>query len=285
MSFQSVEESRDEATPVYLYLFKYGPEIADAYAYTNAELPVFWDGGLGENEYLPTTITHTEITSSGTMDKSTVTVTTANDGPLADQLGGSFSSVVVAVVIYKGHHDTPAPEYKLEWVGKVSGAVRNGNEIAYPCVPASLSLKRKGLRKNSQKQCQKALYGPTCRKDITEVTSEHFAIGVSGSLITLPPAWNVHAPALKYESGLIWWFTPEGRKEMRSIIRVDGDELLASAPATGAVVGTKVYIAPGCNHFGGLEDDCEAIHNNSPNFGGSWWLPAENPFGIKNGFY
>lgn len=280
MTFAALEESRDLGAPVYLYLFKYGPEAESCYPYTNAEADQAWDG----ISYAPTTITHSEINVSGTLDKTSVKVSVARSSPVVAQVGTEFSSAIIGILIYKGHA-TGTPDFKLEWVGRILGASRSGSEVEYVCEPISTSMRRKGLRKRMQRQCGKLLYGPRCRANKVEVTSVHAVTGVDGAFVDLPASWNVHAPAAKYQGGLAWWVTSEGRTETRSIIQVDGNTLILSALATNLAISDEVSIAPGCNHLAGLEDDCVVIHNNIHNYGGCPWIPDVNPFGIKNNFY
>lgn len=283
MTFPIREASRTLGEPISLYFFRYGDTPDAYYAYTDCEQQVEheFDPQVGLVVFQPIPVDRGEITSSGSLDKAAMEIRTPQNAELAQLFSLHPPSQIVTVVIFQGHEgDT---DFRVEWMGRVLGSSREGNEAVYTCEPVSTSMKRPGLRRNYQYQCPHVLYsqGPgLCNADREARSILRSATGVAGALVTFGAIDN---PDM-YIGGIAEWTAPDGRKELRSIVRrADGLTFVFSGIALGLTPGVVVKLSAGCDHK--MDGDCLNLHNNVQNFGGQPWIPTENPLGIKNNYY
>jgi hypothetical protein len=287
VTYADLEKSRTKSRPVSLYFFRYGPEATTYFAYTDALQPVkhTFDLAVGEVEFQPIPIDRGAITASGTLDKTTLDVTTRVDTPLAELFLYYPPSDVVRLTIFQGHVDSP--DYRVAWAGRVLSCSRTDNEASFSCEPVDTSLRRPGLRRNYQYGCPHVLYGPACKASRPAATITRTAASVSGPLVAFAPDWETTGKRDKYIGGIAEWVADGGRRERRTIIRFTNsayDTMVLSGPALGLVAGVAVDLSLGCNHKAELTDDCHALHNNIKNYGGQPWIPTKNPIGIVNNF-
>lgn len=263
-----------------LLLGTFGP-----YAFTNAETPVVRDGVT----YQPVPIKSSAIESSGTLDKSTLSLTIGSgfNAAFDDEFTASNPETVVNLTIRHGHlgDDPDDPlAFLVTWAGRVLGASRANRSKVLTCEPISTTMKRPGLRVNFQRGCQHVLYGPDCRanRSVATKTAIVSTIAANGTITfsaTLP------GPALpqKYVGGLASWIDANGGRVLRTI---------ASVPATNAVrirgltdglaIGQDVQLTLGCAH---TVEDCRNVHSNILNYGGQPDIPLENPAGTRNEYF
>ena len=277
--FGLFESSRALGQPLDLYQFQIGN---DFYRYCNGEK----DFEFGGVVYQAVPITRTSITSSGSLDRQTLTVSIADTTLLAACFRGYTGSVTVALILRQGHKDDPDKQFLVAWVGRVLGAQGNPEEgtRSLECQPASTSLKRIGLRRNWQFGCPHVLYGDQCRASIAAASVQAVPTARTGRFVTLPSGWNAK-PVEKYIGGLAMW-----GGEVRTIIRASETSLQLGGPASFDL-GTTLILALGCDH---LRDDCSTIHvpvdeadyggGNIRNFGGQPFIPQTNPVGYVSNY-
>lgn len=284
MSFADRETSRFSGEPVNLYLFRYGSQTTEFFAYTDHEESVPFDGFT----YNPMPIDRTKLTSAGTLDKSKVTVTTPQDSPLARLYLAYPPSAVTTVIMRQGH--VGDDDFKVVWTGRVMGCALKGSKAEFACEPVSASLRRNGLRRRYQYGCPHVLYGDQCRASKVAATTAVAIVSASGNRVTLGSGWSPQPK--KYVGGLIEWANEAGALQIRTILSVEagGSTYLLSGPTAGLSPGHTVQMVLGCNHKLGHgpqpDGDCGPLHNNAQNFGGQPWIPLKNPlaFGV-NQFY
>lgn len=276
MSFAPTETSRYHGLPITLYKFTCGDLI---YGYTDAEQAV----EVASVTYEPLPIDSDALSSSGTLDKSTMQVRVPHDSEIAELFRIAPPSEVVGIVMFQGHFTDVDAEFLAVYSGRVLSCGRQDSTATLRCEPIGTSMRRPGLRQRYQYGCPHALYGTACGAIRADHESIHAVEAVGTGQVTLPDGWEGAIPAGKFTSGLMIW-THDGRTEVRQIrvasagtnvVQIDGSTV-------GLVIGSSVTIAPGCNH---QLTDCEVIFSNVQNFGGCPWIPTKNPLGFVNQYW
>lgn len=293
MTFGGYESSRYSGQPINLYLFRYGDAPTNYYAYTDAESEVTFGNDDAGNPvvYLPIAIDRGKIASSGTLDKSNLTISTPHNTDLARLYLSYPPSSVTTLVMYQGHIDDVSADFKVVWGGRVIACARKGSKADFTCEPISTALRRNGLRRRYQFGCPLVLYGADCAASKSAATTAATVASVNGAQITLPTGWEGQYRAAKYLQGLAEWINPSGAREIRTILRIEngGRRFLLSGPAFGLSAGSTVNMVLGCNHKSGTnaqpDGDCGPLHNNVQNFGGQEYIPFKSPIGLVNSFY
>ncbi|MGO8241346.1 phage BR0599 family protein [Rhizobium ruizarguesonis] len=286
MSFSSIETSRHRGQPVTLYHFAYSETAY--FAYTDAENPITHDdngsASGGEIIYEPIPIMREAVVSSGTMDKSALSIRMPRDVELGDLFRVYPPAQVVTLIIRQGHlSDTEdPPEFLVIWSGRVLSVARDGDECVVSCEPVSSSLRRPGLRRHYQFGCPHVLYGPQCSANKAAHSISTTVSALSGTSITLPGGWNGSFSAAKFVEGVVEWTNDAGGIERRKILKVTGNVLLLGGLLRDLDVGATITAALGCNH---QMSDCQNLFANIQNFGGCPWIPTENPIGPRNNYY
>lgn len=276
MSFSLFESSRTKGRPFFLYLIKYGEGVNEFYAFTDNEKTITFDGVVYEVRQ----IAHGDIATTGTLDKSTVEVTTPRTNELFDLFRVYPPSYRVQLTIMKGHNGDPDNSAVTLWSGRILSMSVRGEECTFACEPISTTMRRLGLRRNWQYGCPHVLYGPGCVASKTAVRQIGTVVAATGSKITLMSDWHGPVAPEKFVGGFIE--IAGGTITPRTILRVDGQELLVAGLVKDLPPGSAVSIYPGCAHD---MADCKDVHNNIQNFGGQPWIPTANPIGAHNNFY
>jgi hypothetical protein len=248
-----------------------------SYAYTDSVRAFTYQGVT----YQPVPINCGTINASGKLDKTTFEVRLPRTAGIADLFRSYPPSQPVTLIVRQGHINDEDNEFLVAWSGRVLSSKREGNEVVFACEPTSSSLRRPGLRRSYQFGCPHALYGPGCyavkQPQIGEVTA------ISGLEVTLDAGWNGSFAAEKFAQGLMEWDTDEGTKEIRRILRIDGNKVTISGMLRGLEVGNSVTMLLGCSQ---TTSDCLNLHNNIHNFGGCPTIPVQNPLAAGvNVFY
>lgn len=297
MSFAANEASHALGEPIDLYQFIYGDGVDQVLGYSNAEIPITLPPSVtgldADVTFMPIAIDRGKISSSGTLDKVKLDVTTTADSAIAQLYIAYPPSKVTTLVIRQGHVNDPDQEYKVIWSGRVLSCARKGSTGVFSCEPVSTSLRRNGLKRRYQYGCPLALYGigpGKCNADKAAATLTVAAVDVSGIRVTLAPGWATNA--IKYVGGITEWVNPVGNAtEIRTIIRLESNNtvLVLSGPARGLVAGQTFSAILGCNHKSGTpaqpDGDCGPLHDNVLNFGGQERIPYTNPISIVNNYY
>jgi hypothetical protein len=250
------------------------------FAFTNAEETVIRDG----IEYLPWAITHGDVVSSGSMDKSDLEVKIARGTTVDDLFVAYPPSQVMNLLIFKGHAETEGTIYNfpLEWAGRIRGAEYHSNTLILNCEPVSTSMRRPGLRRSYQVSCPHVLYGSQCRANKKNATFDRTVSSVLQQNITISVA--LPGEDVNYSGGLIEWDNASGGREVRTILNCNEDRTVLKVRGflRGVQSGTNLKISFGCNRF---TSDCRDLHNNILNYGGQPWIPFDNPFAFVSKFY
>lgn len=292
MAYADYQGSRQDGQPVQLFLFRYGTQAAEIFAYSDhtEELTVDHGGSVGVVIYTPVPIERDSITANGTLDKSAIKLNTDVGTDLAEIFRVYPPAAVVTLTIYEGHLDDPDGEFVVIWAGKVVAASRNGGELELSGEPVSTSMRRPGLRYHYQYGCPKALYSTGvlgCNASKVAATVTGTVLSMGGATVTLSPGWEGAFDPAKFLGGLLEW-TPAGAStDRRTIIRVSGDTLSLSGIPRNLAVSDSVDLVLGCNHnaFTSEGGDCQGLHNNIVNYGGCKWIPLKNPIGSYNNYF
>lgn len=285
MTFSSREVSRALGSPMEIYLFRYGPEQTDFFAYTDNERAVQTVvAGVNNDDpitFAPVPISRDDITAKGSLDRQSLEIRMDYDLELVTLFSDYPPSDVVTISVFGGHRGEA--EIKGVWFGRVLGFRAEGTEAIFNCEPVSSSLKRPGLRRHYQYGCPHVLYGPQCKASRAVATADFVTTAVSRAVINLGAGWVDEATRVKYHGGIAEWTTAAGHTVRRTIINTASDgSVTLGGRATGLTVGLAVSMSLGCNH---QTDDCRALHDNILNFGGQPWIPLKNPVGLTNNFY
>lgn len=267
MTFSQYETSRSLGQPDTLYRFQVGDTV---YAYTDAEEPIT----SGTVTYQPVPIDRDQVSSSGTLDKSTLKISFPTSLPLAELFRVYPPSDVVTVTIFQGHWSDP--EYLAVWSGRVLSCDRAGMKATVACEPVSTSMRRPGLRRRYQRGCPHVLYGPQCREPRAENTVNATVVAIDGPWVTVSPGWNGPFAADRFAGGIL----KTGDGEERTIQKVQGDDLLLGGGIGSLETGDTVALSLGCAH---TTDACQ-LFGNILNYGGQPWIPIDNPFANINRF-
>jgi hypothetical protein len=283
MAFPDYEESAAGGDIVELFLFRYGSEPGEYLAYTNHVEALT----VATITYEPVPITREDIESSGTLDKTTLRITTDIGTELAELFRVYPPASVVTLVIAQGHVGDPDEEFLAVWAGRIVSASRDGVRLVMGGEPVSTSMRRPGLRRNYQLGCMHALYGPQCQANKAAATVASTVDAINGASVTLDAGWEGAFPPEKFLGGLLEWLAPTGSTESRTILRVTGDVLYLSGLPNNLTVADPVDVVLGCNHKPFAEDggDCQPLHDNILNYGGCYWIPLKNPIGTYSNYY
>lgn len=276
MSFSIFELSRFKGRPLNLYYFKIGHGAGDYLAFTDGERELTLAGIV----YGPAQIKRGRITSSGSLDKSTLDVQMPRTNPLVELFRVYPPNFVVTLVVRQGHYGDADNQFLAIWSGRIINFEISGNEASFGCEPVGTSVRRPALRRNYQYGCPHALYGPHCGAAKNSVPK--VVLALSGSTVTLPSGWNGAIDPAKFIGGVVEWSPPTGATAVRTIIRIAGDVLTLAGITQGLSVGDTVGLVVGCNH---QMSDCGTIHGNIVNYGGQPWIPTVNPVGNANQYY
>lgn len=274
MTFESREESRSQGEPLTIYRFTIGEEI---YAYTDADRPIWFEG----ETYSAIPIDRDSINTSGTLDKSALTIRVPHDTPIAELFRIFPPSEVVGLTIFQGHDGEPEIEFRAIWAGRVLSRAVEGSEASLSCEPVNTSMKRPMLRGRYQYQCRHALYRPGCNLNRDDFKVTATVVSVSGSTVTFADGWNGSFAEARFANGIMEW--DGSTRATRQILNVDStlNRLRIGGSTAGLTPGMTVSLNPGCNHTMG---NCN-LFNNILNFGGMPWIPKRNPIGQSNQFY
>jgi hypothetical protein len=283
MAYDDFESSRELGDPVQCFLFRYGPDPANYYAYTDSTQEQTVDGIT----YVPRPVNRDTINADGTLDKSAIKIAIDVGTEVAELFRVYPPAYVVSLVIRQGHIGDPDSEFLVIWAGRIVACQREGSEAQLSGEPVSTSLRRPGLRRHYQYGCPHVLYGPMCRADKASKTLSATVASVDGATVVMNSGWNGAFDADKFLGGLFEWVDDDGLTDRRAILRITGDTLSLSGIVAGLAASDTVSVVLGCNHKAYAEDDgdCLPLHNNIANFGGCRWIPTKNPIGFHNNYY
>lgn len=303
MTFTLKELTRHGGDPVALYYFRWGAATNSFYAYTDAEHDIIAPGSVA-GEYVTYTsapIMRKSISSSGTLDKSTLEISVPRDLAVTTKFSAYPPSIVVSAVIRQGHLGETEGDYPACWVGRVVGFSFQGSEAILALEPLSTSMQRNGLRRNYQYSCPHVLFAAgSCNADKDAATTLVNITSASVNTIVMPASWYGSISVNKYLSGTVEWTNALGNLEIRTILQItSGKDLVLDGPTTGLTAGYQISAIVGCNRKSGIggdtDGDCTYLHiesggasppvPNIKNFGGQPWIPFKNPMGSNTPYY
>lgn len=269
MSYSIRETSIDSATPVELYWFTYSGQ---SWYYTNSARSIIYNS----RTYSPLPIEHSNINATGDVNKSSLTINTVTNCPVADLFIQQPPSEPVIVTVF-GHHLLDS-EFAVLWKGRITACNWvDAQHVEFTADSVFTSIMRPGLGRVFQANCPYALYGAQCgvatssKLDIVTVQL------VTGKTVNVAVARSENW----FSGGYLTWQNPSNGNIEKCAIQyssVTGNLLLASNP-NGLIAGMEVRVYAGCDHTLNEQHGCSNKFNNHIRFGGTPWQPEKNPFG------
>lgn len=267
MSFADIEQSLEDAQPIFLYRFTLG---ARAWYYTsNATDVLTADGKL----WTAAAISDDGVKQTGEAASDSLSIEAPTSIGPVQLFMGSPPSGSVGVTIFHKHASNV--EVKVVYVGEISQvAFGTPGSASITCETLSATMRREGLRLGWQRSCPYALYDPvTCK-----VNKALFSETVK---ITAISGFNVTTTALtgtKYQGGFVEWVHPSKGTEFRAIESQSGNVLSIFGEVGEMYVGLEIKCYRGCNRS---PTDCQSF-SNYPNYGGVPAMPGKSPFDGTN---
>lgn len=266
MAFDDYENSNYDGIPTLLYEFSIGENF---WRYASGENNV----ALGDNTYLPISISDSGIVQSGDVTNDDLTISMPANTDFAKLFVGTPpSSSLYLTVRQKDLGDDEAP---IIWVGRVLSCKRVSQVgVEVTCKLLTGSLNRTGLRLCFSRNCPHALYDLNCRVDpndfavTVEVESLAGASVTSTALDTFDDQY--------FAGGFLELNLLPGVLERRAIETHVGATISILGTSEGLKVGDFIVVYPGCDR---TIVTCDTKFNNMPNYGGFPHLPGKSPFG------
>jgi uncharacterized phage protein (TIGR02218 family) len=281
MTYDTIEASRAEGRPYYLYHFIEGEQI---WRFTSRA--GYWTSAaseVGDLVWEAAAISHGDVVQSGEIERGRLEITLPLSHGFAARFLAPLGNQPVTLTIFRGHEQVLG-ETVAHWKGRVVGAEVEGARLILSAESIFSTLRRAGVRAKYQSLCRHALYGRGCRLDIAQHLAILTVAAVSGATVTVPGA--AAQPDGWFRGGVLRFGVQLG-----FIIGHVGATItlsrpmpeLASAlvnpaldPVTGAPLPITIDIAPGCDL---RAETCTAKFGNLLNFGGFPAIPGRNPFG------
>ena len=238
---------------------------------TGSDINQIYDSGDGEELYLSTAMSRTEVEQKREITKASVTINIPIDHPLSTFVLTSYLEQLVTMTIFKREGLSTS----VFWKGRLLNIQPSNANISLIFESIFTSLRRPGLRATFQRNCRFALYGKGCNLD-----PESFAIPatlsniISGVLTVSEAALQedrfFDGGMVKASDGSLSFITKHIGNQItvqrlsRSLVR----EFQNTGPAT------PITIYPGCNHTRLV---CDSKFDNVINYGGFDWIPTKNP--------
>ena len=281
MTYATIESSRAEGRPYYLYQFVEGDQV---WRFTSRTTD--WTSAASEGETITweaAAIAHGDVVQTSEIERGRLELTWPLSHPFARRFLAPLGNTPVTLTIFRGHEQVLG-ETVAHWKGRVVGAEVEGVRILLNCESVFSTLRRAGVRAKYQRLCRHALYGRGCGLDIGFHWQTGTVTSVSGNALTLPEAavqpdgW-LRGGVLRFGAQLGFVISHLGTTLILSRPMPEVLAALAAPeidPETGDPIPVVVDIAPGCDLRGAT---CAAKFGNLANFGGFPEIPGRNPFG------
>lgn len=285
MSYDLREKSEYEGEPYELYRAAYGVVDADIARWTTAPFEIFRNG----EKYVPMTSDRDPVIASPSIDEATLNIEVPINSQIAAQYKLYPPAQPIQLNIWRGHVGEPADSEILVWTGRILWCSFDDPQgiATLECEPISLSMKRLGLRRHYQYMCSHVLYeSNSCRADRFDPGNRFnsFVRAVSGNTVVIESITQDPANP-RLVSGYLDWFVNDllySRTILAASIDGTATTLTLIGPTRGLKVGQDIEIVRGCNH---TFSECRNQFQNTVNFGGMPWIPAENPGNKTKTFY
>jgi uncharacterized phage protein (TIGR02218 family) len=262
MSYDASEQSVQDGAPVELYTFA---RNSFEWLYTSAEADV----AVGSDVYTSAPLHRSAIETTSEQARNNLTLQCARDFAIAELFRVAPPTDVISVTVKRFHRDDG--EVAVIWKGRVLNASWNGAQAELHCEPISTSLNRIGLQRLCQNSCPHVLYGPGCNVDKASFQTDTTVTAVDGVDLTVTALG-----AYPYAGGFVEMTDGDGNLERRFIRSFSGLVLTLSRPFAAIAVTDAVSVYPGCDH---TMATCDGTFSNILNYGGTPFIPRQNPFG------
>lgn len=262
MTYDASEQSVQAGAPVEIYEFARNAKV---WRFTSAAEDLV----VESENYSAELLRRSAIETTTEQARNALTIETRRNFEIADLFRISPPTDVISVTVRRYHRGDG--ELAVIWKGRVLNAEWSGAMATLRCEPVSVSLGRIGLQRLCQTSCPHVLYGPGCLVDETLHQINTTVDAISGSVITL--AALLDRP---YGGGWVQKVDADGNFERRFIRSFSGLALTLSRPFADLSVSDAVTAFPGCDH---TMTTCDSTYDNILNYGGTPFIPRQNPFG------
>lgn len=258
---------------VELYKFV-GPNRS--YFYTSAER----DFRIGVDRYVSTPISRSAI-RTGDDEQVDVQITLPFSSPVVQDYAYLASPPALHLEIWLFDRNAMIANGQFDpdsgailWSGEVAGW-QTANRLATARVPSDLSrvTATTVTQVYYQKPCNHKLYGSRCKVDRASFTTTSTVTSISGTQITVADD-GVDDNFLN--AGVL---TNTRTGERRLVISNQADVIIVALEFSDLEIGDPVELTAGCDHS---LTTCQTKFNNTDNYGGFPFIPANNPF--RGGF-
>jgi len=263
VSYQTLEASAQDASPIELYEFRRG---GDVWRYSSGSSQETHIGYV----YQPLPLRRSNIEQAGEMGRAGLRVSLPRDAQVAQGFVAAPPAEVTTLTIYRRHRGST--ETVTLWMGRVLNAQWRDAEVEFSCEPVYTSLQRVGLRRLYQRNCTHVLYGSACGVSAVAYRVSGTVTVVNGNALEVPAAASYSAG--HFAGGYLTWVSGS-ITEKRMITAHSGAAVTLSSVPQSLAAGMAVQLYPGCDH---TLTACSAKFANAANFGGFPFMPARNPF-------
>lgn len=264
MTFNAYETSIASGEPILLFDFALG--IAH-YRYCTADRNITYQA----NVYTAAPISRSAPVQSNDTRQQIMRVTCPRDIGVGQLFAIYPPAQDVLLTVTALHYNDPDQQGIVDWVGRVTAASWEKNDVIFSCEPVYTSVQTNGLRRRWGLNCPHVLYGVACTLNPSLFKVVAPIQSVSGFTIT--GAGFVPPSGLSFVGGYAEWDSGNGYLERRTIDAVSGTTLTLSYTSPQLVAGLQVSLYPGCNR---TMANCNAF-GNILNYGGQPNIPTQNP--------
>ncbi|MEM6484971.1 MAG: phage BR0599 family protein [Pseudomonadota bacterium] len=272
MSYEVLEASTQDGTPVYKFEFAQGGTF---YRYTTADM--FISDSVGTWE--PVALVHGDFEQTSELAKNGIPITMPRTLAVAQLFLNGIPEGQTSLTIYRGHDQTDHASFQVIWKGRVVRPNSTGDEVTLMGEDVLTSFKQSGLRNRYQKGCPHALYSVDCgltrsewATTVTVTSVTGFDLNVSGFNDGTVDSTPLLADNGYYSNGLVE--LPDGT--LRHVLSHLGGALTLLRPFSDLVLPLNITAYPGCSNTLAA---CNERFGNAINYGGFPWIPSKNPFG------
>lgn len=265
MSYEALELSEDQGSPIELYEFQYGPTT---YRYTSADEDIVI-AGLGT--YLSVPCGRQKIEINQDSGRTPITFQITRKAEITDVFLSSPPTTVIEFTIKRLHYGDA--ELVVYWFGRVVNVKYHEDLVEFRCESIQTSMKRPALRRFYQLNCPHVLYGTDCAVAQNLYQTNTIAETVVGT--TVISSIFAQKPDGYYLGGFVA-ISAAPTSEYRFIIGHYGNTIILNLPSPKLYSGVPLAVSPGCDH---TLQTCKNKFNNLANYGGFPYIPNKNPMG------
>lgn len=280
----SIYENRTEiGQPVRLFEFTYGTGSGDRYLYNSSDRDIDFDG----DTYLAFPITMQALKRGMRPTSNPVEILVPSDSDISQLFDGTPPRRIILVRVFQGHLPnegesdafSTGARFTLLYSGNVIERKKKDETASLTCESFGLGLKRPGLTRFYSRECPFVLYGARCQANKNAASFTATVAGVAGRQITVDDDnWNNGNDFANFIGGLVEWGGPQGT-ETRTIMGATATTIRVDSPVSGLSADDELTVIYGCAR---TMTACRDVHDNIVNFGGTPFIPRENPTNKNN---